>query len=300
MKHLTPYERQALEEIRRWPDEEPGLLEEVFNTVLRPIEWILEQVVPREAQQTLQEAVLGALEFLKEVSFWTYSEKTILAEARELGIRVARCEDLAMHDMEKFDALARKQFDSNQLMAALEGAGCGAGGLALVAADIPILFGLVLRAIQQIGTCYGFDMRDPLMWPVILHVLNAASAGKAAVKAAILADMTLAAKALAKNWTYKRIAEKTQTGIAVIALKNSVKGLPREIAGWVTKRKLAQLIPLAGAAIGAGFNYWFLSQVCNSAYMIFRNIHLKKLREPQENPPNMPCADQEFHSIVAG
>lgn len=286
MNQLGSYEKQALEEILKWRDEGPDVVTQALETTFKPLGWILGQVVPEKAQQTLEAAVLGALELLKVISFQTYSEKAILKEARELGLHVKRPTDLANYDLRRLDALARKQFASNRLMAALEGAGCGAGGLALVAADIPILFGLALRAIQQIGTCYGFDMRDPQVWPVILQALNAGSS--TAAKASVLADMTIAAKALAKNWTYKKVSQKTGTGMAVMVLKDTAKSLPREIARWVTKRKLAQLIPLAGAAIGAGFNYWFLGEVCTSAYMIFRHTYIEAGGHPPASAVQIP------------
>ena len=44
----------------------------------------------------------------------------------------------------------------------------------------------------------------------------------------------------------------------------------------LTKGKLAQLIPIAGAVVGAGFNAWYLNEVTHTAYMLYRERFLKE------------------------
>lgn len=112
------------------------------------------------------------------------------------------------------------------------------------------------------------------MEPIVLSILAAGSAGEVGAKAAALADMHIAAEMFAKGWAYRKVAERTATGAAAQTLKETAKRLPRKIAENVTRRKLAQAIPIAGAAIGAGFNYWFLSTTSLAAYMSFREMYL--------------------------
>jgi hypothetical protein len=52
--------------------------------------------------------------------------------------------------------------------------------------------------------------------------------------------------------------------------------LPKAIASNITKRKLAQAIPLVGVAVGVGFNYWFVSTTTRAAYMLFRDMYLTR------------------------
>ncbi len=40
--------------------------------------------------------------------------------------------------------------------------------------------------------------------------------------------------------------------------------------------KLGQLIPVAGAAIGAGVNYWFTEQTARTATMLSRSLYLER------------------------
>src|SRR5690606_39446838 len=57
--------------------------------------------------------------------------------------------------------LARSLVSQNTIMAALSGGGAGLGGALFMAADVPVLFTVNLRLIQQIGAAYGFPMRGP-------------------------------------------------------------------------------------------------------------------------------------------
>jgi hypothetical protein len=127
-------------------------------------------------------------------------------------------------------------------------------------------------------------MEDPDMFPVVMSVFNAGATASEAAKAAALADMRVAAIAFSKNWTYKKVAERTQTGIVTQLLKERTKRLPKDIANNITKRKLGQVIPLVGSAIGAGFNYWFLSNTVRTSYMIFRDMHLHLKYKSDDKP----------------
>jgi hypothetical protein len=41
-------------------------------------------------------------------------------------------------------------------------------------------------------------------------------------------------------------------------------------------RKIAQTIPIAGAAVGAGINYWFTTETAETTYMMFRALYLER------------------------
>lgn len=295
MTHHTRYEKEAMKEIEEWQNRKSGFLDKALVGIGRPIGWAYERLIPSPLQETLEKAILGALEMLKDAAYWTYSKQDFIREARKVGIFIQDFRELAEYDLERLDRIARQYFTSNKLIAALEGAGCGLGGLALIAADIPALLTVSFRAVQQIGSSYGFDMQNPAMLPVILTVFDAGSCTKVGAKAAALADMKIVAKGLAKGWTYKKVAERTQAGIVIQILKERTKGLPKEIAKNITKRKLGQLIPLAGSIIGAGFNYWYLSNICLAAYMTFRAMYLFR---PDKGRPRTGLANSLLPSPI--
>jgi len=272
---LTPYENKALDEINQWQTAREGVLTKATRLIGRPVEWLVDRV-PARIKDTINKAIMGFIEMLYDTSKWTYSKDGIKKKAQRLGIDITDCGELQNYELEKLDKIAREHFTSHKIASALTGAGCGLGGFVLIAVDIPALFLTSFRAIQLIGTSYGFDMENPTMLPVIMSVFSAGSAASSAAKAAALADMRVAVIALGKNWTFKKIAEKTQTGVLVNLLREQLKSLPKEITQNVTKRKLAQTIPIAGSAVGAGFNYWFMSNTTKAAYMIFRYMYLER------------------------
>jgi hypothetical protein len=278
----SDYEKKVLQEIEKWKNKKEGYLSIFLTKISKPFEWLYDNVIPNSVDNTITKSVLGFLELLKDASFWTYSNSDFIKEAEKIGIEIVDYRDLENEDLETCDKIARSYFNSNKIVALLEGFGCGLGGFALIAADIPALFTISFRAVQQIGSSYGFDMEDPDMIPVVMSVFNASSAASSAAKAAAITDMRIAAKAYAKNWTYKKVAESTQTGVIASMLKQRVKNLPKDIANNVTKRKLSQTIPIVGAFIGAGFNYWFLSTTVRGAYMIFRDMYLIRKYESEE------------------
>jgi hypothetical protein len=293
MADMSEYERAAMAEIEAWKNAPEGVVSRAISTVAStaPVKWLIEHApsVPETLTRPVATAVQGFLELLKDGAYWTYSDDSILARAREQGLQVQNLGELAEQPLEGLDKLARGFFAENKIIAALEGAGTGFGGLLLIAADIPALFTVAFRTIQQIGASYGFDMRDPNMAPVVLGIIGVASGAEEAAKIAALTDMQVTAKMFAKNWTYKKVAERTMAGGPAQALKQLAERMPREIANSVTKRKLAQAIPLAGAAVGAGFNYWFIASTARTAYMTFRELYLLRKQAGPADDDELPA-----------
>jgi hypothetical protein len=273
--NYSSYEMKVLEEIHEWEESKPGMIIKALDLIGRPITVMIDKV-PGSTRNLIDKAISGFMEIMKDISYWTYSESSILKKARKYGLAVNSITDLARYDINKLDQLARGHFTANKIIAALEGAGCGLGGLSLIAADIPALFGISFRSIQQIGSCYGFAMQDPGMLPVIMGIMHAGSGFSVAVKSSMLADMHIAAAALAGKAAYGRLADRTKTALMVEVLKKSSRSLPGQIAKNISSRKLGQAIPIVGAALGAGFNYWFINNTVLAAYMLFRKLSIER------------------------
>jgi uncharacterized protein (DUF697 family) len=150
----------------------------------------------------------------------------------------------------------------------VEGGGTGLGGIVLIAADIPLLFGINLRLIQQVGASYGFDVSGPSFSPLVLSIFNVAASGSRESKNESLREITVAAAALAHEGDYKGRVSGT--------FRDQNRHLPREITKNMGGRKLAQLVPIAGAAIGAGINYWFTTETAETAFMLFRALYIER------------------------
>ncbi len=273
---LTPYEQQAVREIIQWRDEKAGALASRLNLIDRPVRWIYDRAVPNQLVTRIAAAVNGFLEMLRDASYWTYSDKDILRSASRAGLCASSAEDLAACDLMDLDRLAMTYFTANKVIAALQGAGCGIGGLALLAADLPALFTISLRAIQQIGACYGMEMRSPSMTPVIMNILNTGASFDTALRSRAFRDTRLVLPDLADNEAVRRVIERIQSGTLEEIVRHNLHRIPAEMARNIAQKKLVQLIPLVSAGISAGFNYWFMSNTLQSSYMIFRKLYLER------------------------
>ncbi|MFQ5570844.1 MAG: EcsC family protein [Rhodothermales bacterium] len=264
---LTAYEKEVRRDIEKWQRGDASMLKQAFNWVMKPVDWVVERAVPPDLVDQAGEAVEQFLSFLNDASRWTYDASSLLSAARTQGMDVEEPEDLRDQPIEDLDVLARSFFTENTMLAAIEGGGTGLGGAVLIAADIPLLFTINFRLIQQIGAAYGFPMKGPEYGPVVLSIYNVASSSERDAKSAAIREISVAAAAFANELTYK--------GRVTGTFRDQNRHLPREIAKNIVGRKLMQTIPLAGAAVGAGINYWFTSETAQTAYMLFRALYLE-------------------------
>ncbi len=265
---LTSYEKGVQREIEEWQRAEGSLVMQAVNWAMQPFDWVVRQVVSPDLEEQADEFVTDFLSIVNDASEWTHDPADVLAEARRMGLEVDRVEDLRDQQLEKLDELARSHFTQNAVLAAIEGGGTGLGGVALIAADIPLLFGINLRLIQQISSCYGFTLSGPAYRPLVLSVFNVAATGGRESKSSAVREISVAAAAFANDLEYK--------GRVRGSFKDQNRHAPREIVKNLLGRKIAQLIPIAGAAVGAGVNYWFTTETANAAYMLFRTLYLER------------------------
>jgi hypothetical protein len=275
MAHYTRYEKKVLEEIKDWIKQHDSAFSKVLDQYVgRPLAKAYENLAPEAFQKGIEKVINGFLEMLKDASYWTFSKEWVVKDAQKLGLGVNQVSDLCGQDLAILDKLARSRFTVNKIVAGLEGAGTGVGGFSLIIADIPLLFGIAFRSIQEIGTCYGYEMDDPTMFPVIMSIFTVGSGQSSKFKMFVMRDLQTTASMIGKKLTYEEISKATVTGAFINFMKSRPELLPKLIAKNLTKRKLLQVIPYIGAVIGAGFNYWFVSEICRSAYMSFRLMYL--------------------------
>ena len=188
------------------------------------------------------------------------------------------------------------------------GFGCGLGGIALIAADIPLIFTITFRVIQQIGTVFNYQMDTVEEKQFIMKILDLGSGIQTATKVnSMLSKESL--KKYAKTVTFKKMeqiaaaklgkkgteeiakeilhsqskratkkaVEKMAKSISEDVAKNGTKAVAvtsarktaKDVGQRLTRKKLLQLIPIAGGFIGAGFNFWFIKNISEAAYYAY-------------------------------
>jgi uncharacterized protein (DUF697 family) len=287
---FAPYEENAAKEIRLWADGDPSALSKALRLLSKPLDWAAERSATAGVVEEVNERIVSVLGSLSDASTWTYDEERVLERARdEIDVAgAASLADLRGAPMQKLDDLARTYFSENAVLSALEGGGTGLGGVALLAADVPMLFTINLRLIQQIAASYGFRFGGPEARPLVLRIFSASVADTPEARTEALRELRAAGRAAGRGETL-RAPDQGEVGVGDASAEdgtetteNQSRVLANEIARNVTAREMAQLIPLAGAATGAGLNYWFTTATAETAYMLGRALFLERKRREQQ------------------
>ena len=156
--------------------------------------------------------------------------------------------------------------------AILEGAANGAMPLIGLAANIPALYTIVFRCIQQIALCYGFDTSKDDEKVYMMGILSIASAADVKAKQAAMIFMRQIQVDIAKK-TWKKLAEEGGRK----AIGPIVRQAAKTIGINLTKRKALMLIPAIGALIGASFDGMYLQDIARAAKNCYRKRKLEIL-----------------------
>jgi hypothetical protein len=265
MVALSSYEQKAKEEVEAWfrtPDE--GLLGRVSRSIFKPVEVMAERLVPDAVLEAAGNGVEALLKGIAHVSDQTVSVEPVLTIARRHAESVDALEDLRRQDLRVNDKVADEIASQHQLIAALEGGGCGAGGIALLAADIPLLFGVAMRVVRLLSASYGVDPFAPGEGVIAFKVFELAAGGTRDRYAELLQIEALRDEL--DGLEPARRAEKAAVLATMFASREAVKRL----VSLLISRKLLQVVPIAGAVVGAGFNYLFVTDVGETAKQVYR------------------------------
>lgn len=265
---LSSYEAEALRETEAWfRTPEDGLLGRFSRGLFKPVEALSERLIPDRVLEVAGRGVEGALKGIATLSDRTVDVGSVVGQARK-HVEVDGLEDLRQVDLAILDKVAAEIASQHELLALLEGAGCGAGGLALLAADIPLLFGVAMRVVRQVGAIYGVDPFQPGEGVVALKVFELACGGTRDRYAELLQLDALQDEL--DGLEPQRRAEKAAVLASLFMSREAVK----RIVSLLFSRKLFQTVPLAGALVGAGFNYLFVGDVSETARMVYRRRFL--------------------------
>lgn len=256
------YESFQYGEIAKWKAEQPSVLSKVSGTLFKPVSWLVETVIPEKSVQAGIEACSGASKSFIDIP----------AFKQEAGVgEVAEMKQKPLHFC---DAKADEVHNWAIGYAASEGAVTGVTGLAGLAADIPAILTIAFRTINKIGLCYGFENTTDADNLRVLSVLSVSGSNT-------IEEKTLALQSLAEltsgEASWRKVAEKTVNNeMSKEAGKVVIRGLARQLGLNLTRRKTLQIIPVVGAAVGAGVNGAFINDVAWAARRIFQEAWLNE------------------------
>lgn len=160
------------------------------------------------------------------------------------------------------EAYIKNQIAFYQKTASLEGAVTGAGGLLMGLADFPVLIGLKMKLLFDIAALYGFDVKDYRERLYILYIFQLAFSSQQR-----------------RNEVFQHIInwEEFASALPEKAEDFDWRSFQQEYRDYIDLAKMAQLIPVIGAAVGAIANYKLVAQLGDTAMNCYRMRLVKHL-----------------------
>jgi len=143
-------------------------------------------------------------------------------------------------------------------LAAIEGAGTGAGGFWLGFADFPALIAIKMKLLFDIASLYGYDVKDYRERLYILYIFQVAFSSDFRRKEAFMK---------LKHWD-DTIKDFPSASTYIHQL--DWQSLQQEYRDYIDLPKLLQLFPGIGAAAGFVVNYRFLDSLGSMAMNAYR------------------------------
>ncbi|KQC00251.1 EcsC family protein [Pedobacter sp. Hv1] len=158
------------------------------------------------------------------------------------------------------EALVKAKIDTYSKTGAAEGGITGAGGFLMSMADFPVLIGIKIKMLFEIAALYGYNIKDYRERLYILHVFQLAFSSKVGTQN-VFKQM--------QNWDEKLIV------LPESADQFDWQTFQQEYRDYIDLAKMAQLLPVVGAAVGAVANYQLIKKLGKTAMMAYRMRILK-------------------------
>jgi hypothetical protein len=235
-KHMDHYETAIYMELKTWKNQmvrNPSILNRMSKGVQDKINSWIPEKVHKAVTATLKQMVRAVL----------------------FGAGLTVTKKLSEEPLETRETAVLQKIEFYRKTAAIEGGITGAGGIFLGIADFPILLGIKLKMLFDIATIYGFDLKDYKERVYLLHIFELAFSSDVHRKKIYL-KMT--------DWDQK--SKELPEDINQFDWRN----FQQEYRDYIDLAKMAQLIPLIGAQVGAVVNNRLLKKLGTTAMNAYR------------------------------
>jgi uncharacterized protein (DUF697 family) len=242
---MTPYEEQANIQLQFWQykmQKKPSFTDRISKSVQTKINDFIPDKVHKAITMAIENMIKAVLFGAK------YITSTPPDEQMSLQMR---------------ESLVQQKIDNYQKTATVEGAVTGAGGILLGLADFPILIGIKIKLLFDIAALYGYNVKDYKERLFILYIFQLAFSSQQR-----------------RNEIYELMAGwQGYSG----TLPNTVdefdwRIFQQEYRDYIDLAKMAQLVPVIGAAVGAIANYKLIAQLGETAMNCYRMRRISPLQ----------------------
>ncbi|MDX5482187.1 MAG: EcsC family protein [Hymenobacteraceae bacterium] len=180
------------------------------------------------------------------------------------GAGMTTREPLPNATLQLSESLVRERIRFYQRTAAAEGGVTGAGGILLGLADFPLLLGLKLKMLFEIAALYGYAVEDYRERVYLLHIFQLAFSSQERRRQVYLQMV---------DWEEQK--ENLPEDIHLFDWRS----FQQEYRDYIDLAKMAQLIPLIGAPVGAVVNYRLVKKLGTYAMNAYRMRWLEQHRK---------------------
>ncbi|MFD2163257.1 EcsC family protein [Paradesertivirga mongoliensis] len=153
------------------------------------------------------------------------------------------------------EAFVKRQIEIYKKTASAEGAVTGAGGILLGLADFPLLLGIKIKLLFEIAALYGYNAADYRERLYLLYVFQLAFSSRKRQKEVF---------SYVSEWD--AYLEKLPANVQDFDWRT----FQQEYRDYIDLAKMAQLIPVIGAAVGAIANYRLIDKLGITAMNCYR------------------------------
>jgi hypothetical protein len=275
MKRRSDYEERAHRQIQEWKSPAQSWFDKAMSVAAWPIDKAGQAMLNTPGLgPAIRKAASGVVGVINDVSQWSVRPQAIIEEYRNFGHGgIGSLADVYSLDLLAVDRTIGWLDTKYEGLALVQGAAAGGASvltpmtaLVVLPADVVALLVLNLRAVGEYATYCGFDVSLEHERLFALNVLALASSPSDSSKQAALAQLVRIARDAALRKTWSTLEEH--------AAVRAVQRIAQALSIRLTKAKLAQVVPVAGAAIGGGFNAYYTDKVCKAAFYLYRERFL--------------------------
>jgi uncharacterized protein (DUF697 family) len=234
---MTAYEERAYLQLNAWQQKmqrKPSLTSRLAKGIQSKINNIIPEKVHKVITVIIEKMVKAVLFGAK------YTTTNTLAVDASFQLR---------------ESYIREQISVYQKTATVEGAVTGAGGILMGFAEFPVLIGIKMKLLFNIAALYGFNVKDYKERLYILYIFQLTYSSQQ--RRNEIYD-------LLQNW------EAYSMLLPANADEFDWRTFQQEYRDYIDLAKMAQLIPVIGAAVGAVANYHLIAQLGETAMNCYR------------------------------
>ncbi|HMG07168.1 MAG TPA: EcsC family protein [Mucilaginibacter sp.] len=234
---MTAYEEKAYLLLNDWKQKmqkKPSLANRIAKGIQNRINNIIPEKVHKVITVTIEKMVKAVLFGAK------YTTTGKLATDASFQLR---------------ERYVKQQINFYQKTATIEGAVAGTGGILMGFAEFPVLIGIKMKLLFNIAALYGFNVKDYKERLYILYIFQLTYSSQQ--RRNEIYD-------LLQNWESYSIL------LPADADEFDWRAFQQEYRDYIDLAKMAQLIPVIGAAVGAIANYQLIAQLGETAMNCYR------------------------------